>query len=135
MELAERMGILYGEGGLYDKLNHVIDWVDKTDGLNMNGEWKLDVQKKYTLEEIFDRQIRGWPYSGGKSLKDLREKGYHRVPEAAEGVLSLLLLAGQQDAAPLSTSWASRRWGTVCRADLLEAQPLLPHDQGHGICL
>jgi anaerobic selenocysteine-containing dehydrogenase len=75
MELAERMGILYGKGGLYDCLNHAVDWVDKTDGLNMNGEWKLDIGKKYTLEEIFDRQIRGWPYSGGKTLEDLREKG------------------------------------------------------------
>ena len=75
-ELAERLGILYGEGGLYDHLNHAIDWVDKTDGLNMNGEWKLDIHRKYTLEEIYDRQIRGWPYSGGKGLDDLKEKGY-----------------------------------------------------------
>lgn len=76
MELAERMGILYGEGGLYDHLNQAIDWVDKTDGLNLNGEWKLDVNKRYTLEEIADHQIRGWPYSGGKGLEDLRVKGY-----------------------------------------------------------
>jgi len=75
-ELAERLGILCGEGGLYDHLNNNIDWVDKTDGLNMNGEFKLDINRKYTLEEIVDRQIRGWPYSGGKGLRDLREKGY-----------------------------------------------------------
>jgi hypothetical protein len=42
----------------------------------MNGEWKLDVTRRYTLEEIFDRQIRGWPYGGGKGIKELREKGY-----------------------------------------------------------
>lgn len=76
MDLAERLGILYGEDGLYDHLNRTIDWVDKTDGLNMNGEWKLDVNRKYTLEEIYDRQIRGWPYSGGKGLKDLAKQGY-----------------------------------------------------------
>ena len=75
-ELAERMGILYGEGGLYDHLNNAIDWVDKTDGLNMNGEWKLDVNRRYTLEEIYDRQIRGWPYSDGKGLEDLKKKGH-----------------------------------------------------------
>jgi len=75
-ELAERLGILCGEGGLYDHLNNNIDWVDKTDGLNMNGEYKLDINRKYTLKEIVDRQIRGWPYSGGKGLKDLKEKGY-----------------------------------------------------------
>ena len=76
MDLAERLGILYGDGGLYDRLNHAIDWVDKEDGLNMNGEWKLDINRRYTLEEIFDRQIRGWPYGGGKGLEDLRLKGY-----------------------------------------------------------
>jgi anaerobic selenocysteine-containing dehydrogenase len=76
-ELAERMGILYGEGGLYDKLNQAVDWVDKTDGLNMNGEWKLDLNKKYSLAEIYDRQIRGWPYNkDGKTLEDLRKDGY-----------------------------------------------------------
>jgi anaerobic selenocysteine-containing dehydrogenase len=42
----------------------------------LNGEWKLDVNRRYTLEEIFDRQIRGWPYGGGKGIKELREKGY-----------------------------------------------------------
>ena len=76
MDLAERLGILYGEGGLYDHLNQGLDWVDKEDGLNMNGEWKLDLNRRYTLEEIFDRQIRGWPYGGGKGLRELREKGY-----------------------------------------------------------
>jgi anaerobic selenocysteine-containing dehydrogenase len=76
-ELAERLGILTGEGGLYDHLNREIDWVDKTDGLNLNGEWKLDINRKYTLEEIYDRQIRGWPYNKNKwTLKDLRQNGY-----------------------------------------------------------
>ncbi|MBU2499027.1 MAG: molybdopterin-dependent oxidoreductase [Proteobacteria bacterium] len=75
-DLAERLNILYGEGGLYDHLNQTIDWVDKTDGLNLNGEWKLDLNRRYTLEEIFERQVRGWPYSGGKGLDALREKGY-----------------------------------------------------------
>ena len=75
MDLAERLGVLYGEGGLYDHLNQSLDWVDKEDGLNMNGEWKLDLNRRYTLEEIFDRQIRGWPYGGGKGLEDLRKNG------------------------------------------------------------
>jgi anaerobic selenocysteine-containing dehydrogenase len=75
-DLAERLGILYGEGGLYDHLNHAVDWVDKTDGLNLNGDWKLDVTKKYTLEEIYERQIRGWPYGGGQGLEDLKKKGH-----------------------------------------------------------
>jgi hypothetical protein len=29
-------------------LNHALDWVDKTDGLNMNAEWKLDINHRYT---------------------------------------------------------------------------------------
>ena len=76
-ELAERLGILTGEGGLYDHLNREIDWVDKTDGLNLNGEWKLDINRKYTLEEIYDRQIRGWPYNKNNwTIEDLRQNGY-----------------------------------------------------------
>jgi len=76
-ELAERLGILTGEGGLYDHLNREIDWVDKTDGLNLNGEWKLDINTKYTLEEIYDRQIRGWPYNKKNwTLEDLKQEGY-----------------------------------------------------------
>jgi len=76
-ELADRLGILTGEGGLYDHLNNLIDWVDKTDGLNLNGEWKLDINKKYTLEEIYDRQIRGWPYNKeGWTLEDAKKNGY-----------------------------------------------------------
>ncbi|MFC1892179.1 molybdopterin-dependent oxidoreductase [Thermodesulfobacteriota bacterium] len=77
LELADRLGILTGEGGLNDHLNNTIDLVDKTDGLNLNGEWKLDINKKYTLEEIYDRQIRGWIYNKeGWTLETLKEKGY-----------------------------------------------------------
>jgi anaerobic selenocysteine-containing dehydrogenase len=76
-QLAERLGILTGEGGLYDHLNREIDWVDKTDGLNLNGEWKLDINRKYTLEEIYDHQIRGWPYNKNNwTIEDLRQNGY-----------------------------------------------------------
>jgi anaerobic selenocysteine-containing dehydrogenase len=76
-ELAERLGILTGEGGLYDHLNREIDWVDKTDGLNLNAEWKLDINRKYTLEEIYDRQIRGWPYNKNNwTIEDLKQNGY-----------------------------------------------------------
>ena len=81
-ELAERLGILYDEGGLYDHLNRSIDKWLIHDGLNLKGEHKLGLNKKYTLEEICDRQLRGWPYSDGQGLDDLKRTGFiaRRVP-------------------------------------------------------
>jgi len=75
MELAERLGILRGKGGLYDRLNNRVDRTILSDGLNLNDGFKLDPDKKYTLEEIFDRQLRGWPHGEGKGLSDLKETG------------------------------------------------------------
>ena len=75
-ELAERIGILYGENGLYDHLNQYVHWIMLQDGLNLNEGYKLDVNRRYTLEEIVDQQVRGWPYSGGKGLDELKRKGY-----------------------------------------------------------
>ncbi len=81
-ELAERLGILYGKGGLYDRLNNGMDRTILSDGLNLNGEFKLDPEKKYTLEEIFDRQLRGWRHGEGQGLNDLEKTGLiaRRVP-------------------------------------------------------
>ncbi len=81
-ELAERLGILYGKGGLYDHLNHSMDPAILSDGLSLNGEFKLDPDKKYTREEIYDRQLRGWPHGGGRGLEDLNKTGFiaHWVP-------------------------------------------------------
>ncbi|MDK2985992.1 MAG: hypothetical protein PWQ96_1635 [Clostridia bacterium] len=81
-ELAERLGILYGKDGLYDHLNQNIDWIIRDDGLNLNEDNKLDINKKYTLEEICDRQIKSWKYGNGEGLNYLKKHGFmaHWVP-------------------------------------------------------
>jgi len=76
MELAERIGILYGEGGLYDHLNGMDDIIIKSDGLSINEENKLDVNRKYTLEEISDRQLKSWKRGDGRGLDDLKKTGF-----------------------------------------------------------
>lgn len=76
MELAERIGILRGEGGLYDMVNRGEDWIIKDHGLNMNPPYVLDIHKRYTLEEIFDLQIKGWKFGDGTGLDSLNETGY-----------------------------------------------------------
>jgi anaerobic selenocysteine-containing dehydrogenase len=76
MELADRLGILYGKDGLYDRLNRKVDKRIYSDGLNLNAGFKLDPDKKHSLEEIFDRQLRGWPHGDGRGLDDLKETGF-----------------------------------------------------------
>lgn len=75
LEIADRMGILQGEGGIYDKLNRSTDFIIKDEGLILTGEYKLDLNKKYTLEEIFDRQLKCW-IGEGKGLDYLNRVGY-----------------------------------------------------------
>ena len=76
MELAERIGILYGEGGLYDHLNNGEDWLIKDHGLNLVDPYKLDVNTKHSLVEIFDSQIRGWKFGDGTGFDELNKIGY-----------------------------------------------------------
>lgn len=77
MELADRLGILLGEGGLYDQLNNYLDRRILYDGLNLTGEFKLDLNTKYTLEEIFDRQLKAWRYNeDGWGLDELLANGF-----------------------------------------------------------
>ena len=76
-ELAERLGILYGEGGIYDIMNHSVDPIKFEDGLNLTEGHKLDINTKHVLEEIWDRQLRGWKYnSEGWGLDDLKKTGF-----------------------------------------------------------
>ena len=81
-DLAERLGILYGPGGLYDHLNNNFDFLSKDDGLNLADDYKLDLDRRYTLDEIYDRQIRSWKYNTeGLGLADIEKTGFlaHRV--------------------------------------------------------
>jgi len=49
IEIADRAGFLRGPGGINDLVNQ---------GSQLEGEDKLDIDKKYTIEEILDRKIR-----------------------------------------------------------------------------
>lgn len=76
MELAERIGILYGEDGLNDCINHGEDWIIKDHGLNLKDPYKLDLNTRYTLTELFDRQIRSWKFGDGTGFEELNKAGY-----------------------------------------------------------
>jgi len=49
IDIAERVGFLYGEGGFNDHLNR---------RLGLRGKYKLNLNEKYTYEEILDRLCR-----------------------------------------------------------------------------
>ncbi|MFC2007599.1 molybdopterin-dependent oxidoreductase, partial [Chloroflexota bacterium] len=72
-ELAERIGILYGKGGLYDHLNQTNNTL-QDDGLSLNEENKLELDKRYTLEEISDRQLKSWKHDG-RGIDELKKVG------------------------------------------------------------
>ncbi|MDX2481499.1 MAG: molybdopterin-dependent oxidoreductase [Desulfuromusa sp.] len=76
MELADRIGLLKGEGGLNDIINESEDWIIKDDGLTLRGENRLDLNRRYTLEEIYERQVRSWKYNDGTlTISDLEKQG------------------------------------------------------------
>ncbi|MFC2007763.1 molybdopterin-dependent oxidoreductase, partial [Chloroflexota bacterium] len=75
LELAERIGFLYGKGGLYDAFNNAHDELSATDGFTLNEEHKLELDKKYTLEEMSDRQLKSWKRGDGRGIDELRKAG------------------------------------------------------------
>lgn len=62
IDLCERLGILYGNGGYIDQLNKK---------LKLTGDLALDIYTKPTLEDIFDR----WARSKGKDLAWFKANG------------------------------------------------------------
>jgi anaerobic selenocysteine-containing dehydrogenase len=74
IELAERIGILYGEKGLNSRLNR-----------GLGDEYKIDVDKKYTFEDIFDRQLKS-DYGADRGLDWFKEHGWltEELPGAGE---------------------------------------------------
>jgi len=76
-QLAEKLGILYKKGGLYDILNNFVDPRVHEHGLNLNEGFKLDIYKKHTTEEIYDQAFRGWKHNTEKqNLNDLKKTGF-----------------------------------------------------------
>jgi anaerobic selenocysteine-containing dehydrogenase len=62
---------------IYDLMNKNLDFISKIDGFNLTGEYQLDINKRYTLEEIFDRQIRSWRHNKkGWGLAELMNAGF-----------------------------------------------------------
>jgi anaerobic selenocysteine-containing dehydrogenase len=75
--LAEKLGILNGKGGIYDILNNSIDPRVFEHGLNLNEGYKLDIDKRHTMEEIYGQSFRGWMHNTEKwTLDDLRKTGF-----------------------------------------------------------
>jgi anaerobic selenocysteine-containing dehydrogenase len=55
IEIAERAGFLYGEKGVFDVINRAF-----------KDEYKLDINKKYTIGELLDRQVKStWGDASG----------------------------------------------------------------------
>ena len=76
LELAERIGILKGPGGLIDILNNSEDFLCREHGLNIKEPYKLDIERRPTLIDIFDAQIRSWKYGDGSGFEELNRTGY-----------------------------------------------------------
>jgi anaerobic selenocysteine-containing dehydrogenase len=69
MDLCEKAGVLYGEKGYLDQVNKA---------LNLKGEHKLDLNRKPTVREIFDKYARMKGYPGG--IRFFEEKGVKVKP-------------------------------------------------------
>jgi len=80
-DIAERMGILNGKGGMYDYLNKAKDGILGDDGFCLGGtDQELDVVKKYTLREIYDRQLKSWSKGDGRGLDEINKTGFIKHP-------------------------------------------------------
>jgi anaerobic selenocysteine-containing dehydrogenase len=66
LELADRGGFLQGPGGIYDLINQVY---------RLQGKYRLDVEKRYALQEIFDRII-GNLFGDGYDYPYLMKHGF-----------------------------------------------------------
>jgi anaerobic selenocysteine-containing dehydrogenase len=80
IELAERVGILYGEKGFNARITR-----------NLADEYKLDVDRKYSAEEIMDRSLKS-DYGADFGLDWFREHGWKitKLGGAAEAFRDVL---------------------------------------------
>lgn len=67
LELAERIGFLYGDGGLNDHLNHL--W-------ELQSPYKLDLNKRYGTAEILDRVLKS-RFEVEKGIEFFKDAGIH----------------------------------------------------------
>jgi anaerobic selenocysteine-containing dehydrogenase len=73
-EIAEKIGILRGKGGVYDHLNEHKHHASQDDGFYL-GKNKLDINRKYTNEEIYEQQLKSWSRGDGRGLEELNKEG------------------------------------------------------------
>ncbi len=75
IELAERAGFLYGEGGLNDRLNSF--W-------NLEGPYKLDLNRRYEAVEILDRALKS-KFGIENGIEYFKDNGvYYKTRNQAE---------------------------------------------------
>ena len=67
---------MYGEGGLLDCINKFDCHIVHDHGMHMREPYLLDLNTKYTYEEIIDRWLKSWKFNDeGKGFKELNEEG------------------------------------------------------------
>jgi anaerobic selenocysteine-containing dehydrogenase len=71
LDLCEKAGILYGEGGYLDRLNEALELKDP---------YKLDLDRKPTVREIFDRWARSQGFKGGIEYFEKRGVSVRPIP-------------------------------------------------------
>ncbi|OGO24449.1 MAG: hypothetical protein A2144_01595 [Chloroflexi bacterium RBG_16_50_9] len=80
-EIAERVGFLCGAGGVYDYLNQQKHHALIDDGFYL-GNQKLDINRKHSLDEIYDRQMKSWSRGDGRGLEELNKDGFFLHPRS-----------------------------------------------------
>lgn len=75
LELADRIGILRGEDGVNHLLNVMEDYIIEEQGLRLLGPYKLDVNQKYSFEDLYDRYAKSW-LGDEKGIDYLNKVGY-----------------------------------------------------------
>jgi anaerobic selenocysteine-containing dehydrogenase len=91
IDVAERMGMLYGPGNLNFMINI---------RMGIKEELQLALDKKYTSKEIFDRMLRSL-YGEDVTFDALAAKGYHRVEVEPHEQYNYFFFPGNKTRHPL----------------------------------
>lgn len=83
IDLADRLNILHGKGGMNDFINRDVDPIITDDGLYLKNSFLLDLDKKYKIENIYDRQIKSWTGQEEQGLGFLLEQGMINEQDSA----------------------------------------------------
>lgn len=82
MDIGEKMGILFGPGGLNDKINSYRDKIMREQGLYFHEPYLLDLHTKYTIAELYDMLARAYFGDHRRDYKYVQEQGFipYRLP-------------------------------------------------------